>query len=106
MAKYFIRVELHCAKGNEYDRLHELMEQQGCHRALFTGDPAKKLEPGLAMISQFRQLPTGTYILESPFSIDRVVMNIADIASRVEPNPMVVVVDCADMRHANLPLAS
>lgn len=103
MAYYFIRVELHGANESDYNSLHELLKDKGYQRSIYVGDPAKVQPPGLAMLAQFRKLPTGTYTLKSNVHIDTVITQVTDIASRVKTNPMVVVAECMAIRYCNLP---
>ncbi len=52
MANYLARVELHNAKYEDYERLHETMRQRGFVRIIVANDGKKY------------QLPTGTYVAE------------------------------------------
>ena len=53
MANYLARVELHNAKYEDYEKLHEAMSQRGFARTI-VADDRKKYE-----------LPTGTYVAEN-----------------------------------------
>ena len=50
MASYFARVELHAADSDDYDVLHESMQNRGFGRTIKGND------------SVTYQLPTGTYV--------------------------------------------
>jgi hypothetical protein len=53
MANYLARVELHNAKYEDYETLHEAMRQRGFVRTIAANDGKKY------------QLPTGTYVVEN-----------------------------------------
>jgi protein-disulfide isomerase-like protein with CxxC motif len=52
MANYLARVELHNAKYEDYETLHEAMRKRGFGRIIVANDGKKY------------QLPTGTYVVE------------------------------------------
>jgi hypothetical protein len=53
MANHLARVELHNAKYEDYEKLHEAMRQRGFARTIVANDGKKY------------QLPTGTYVAEN-----------------------------------------
>jgi hypothetical protein len=89
MPTFVLRVELHRAGSEDYDRLHGLMERSGFHRTIDVSEPC--------------YLPTGEYRYESTTESVVVVAQKAErIAAAVRPNPAIVVSECANIAIAGL----
>lgn len=74
MAKYTVRVELHDAEGNDYDKLHEEMKKRGFSRIL--------------KINGVRyHLPTAEYSMVAISSRVRVLKRAEAAANAVKPHP-------------------
>ncbi|MDH0767867.1 type V toxin-antitoxin system endoribonuclease antitoxin GhoS [Citrobacter freundii] len=80
MTSYIARVEISGGDASEYKKLHESMESIGFKRTIF-GDNGKESE-----------LPTGTYVSNTPDSIDSVRGKIQRVASAVsDKTPQIIV---------------
>ncbi|EKI7188621.1 hypothetical protein PF914_000991 [Salmonella enterica] len=104
MAKYFIRVELqNVNESTDYDKLHEYMRNEGYKReykkdtSLGLASTLYPSEPSLTY-----RLPTAVYITETFATVGEVLKHVEIIASRVKPDPMVVVVEYTSIAFCNL----
>lgn len=80
MTSYIARVEISGGDASEYKQLHESMEGIGFNRTI-RGDDGKTSE-----------LPTGTYVANSPESIESVREKIKRVASTVSnKTPQIIV---------------
>lgn len=89
MANYLARVELHDAKYEDYETLHEAMRKRGFVRTIVANDGKKY------------QLPTGTYVAEKTNATLEQAYN-ASTAAAAETGKTywVIVVDWASARFA------
>ncbi|KMJ45443.1 hypothetical protein AB204_08960 [Xenorhabdus khoisanae] len=69
MVRYMVRVELHGAESNEYEKLHESMESIGLYKTLLS-DTRRPLK-----------LPQGTYQGESNLSAKELCFKVLKVAS-------------------------
>ncbi|MEH4800602.1 DUF2622 domain-containing protein [Atlantibacter hermannii] len=75
MTNYTVRVELHDAKGDDYDKLHDEMRKQGFSKRIKIGD-------------DIWELPTAEYSLRSDSTTKAAVLKKAEIAAKkVQPYP-------------------
>lgn len=87
MANYLARVELHNAKYEDYETLHEAMRQRGFVRTIVANDGKKY------------QLPTGTYVAEKTTATLEQAYSAAQAAAKeTGKSSWVIVVDWTSAR--------
>jgi hypothetical protein len=91
MANYLARVELHNAKYEDNETLHEAMRQRGFVRTIVANDEKKY------------QLPTGTYVAENTTAILQQAFSAAQAAATATGKAFwVIVVDWTSARFSLL----
>ena len=91
MARYTVRVELHNADNDDYESLHEYMEEEGFTRYIVDKDGEKY------------QLPTAEYNISSSGDKYAVLEKAKRAASRTGKRYMVLVTTSAGRTWHNLP---
>ena len=91
MARYTVRVELHKADSDDYETLHEYMEEEGFLRYITDGDGVK------------HQLPTAEYNISSNGDKYAVLNRAKQAASRTGKRYMVLVTESNGRTWYNLP---
>lgn len=75
MTSYTVRVELHGAESDEYEKLHAEMAKEGFEKFILIG-------------TDFYKLPTAEYsLVDSPLSIHEVTEKASKAAKNVQPQP-------------------
>jgi len=92
MARYTVRVELHEANQNDYEDLHDYMQQEGFRRYI-TDDKGKKY-----------QLPTAEYNIDDPGNKNAVLAKTRKAAARTYKEYMVLVTTSGGRAWHNLPV--
>lgn len=92
MARYTVRIELHRADNDDYETLHEYMEEKGFLRYIVNGDGNKY------------QLPTAEYNISSGSDKDAVLGKAKQAASRTGKRYMVLVTESDGRTWYNLPV--
>lgn len=78
MAKFTVRVEMHNADSEDYDKLHKKMEAKGYSREISSN-------------GKTFQLPSAEYICEKNLEVTAVRDEVKDIAKTVKPSPNILV---------------
>jgi predicted nucleotidyltransferase len=91
MARYTVRVELHKADSDDYETLHEYMEEEGFLRYVTDDDGAR------------HQLPTAEYNISSNSDKYAVLNRAKQAASRTGKRYMVLVTESNGRTWYNLP---
>lgn len=84
MASFTVRVELHKAEPEDYENLHEKMENKGYSREI-TGDNGKKYK-----------LPNAEYAASKHMTSSEVRDEVIEIAEKVKMDPLVLVTKSED----------
>lgn len=75
MTSYTVRVELHGAESDEYEKLHDEMAKEGFEKVILIG-------------SVYYKLPTAEYsLVDSPLTIYEVTEKASKAAKIVQPHP-------------------
>lgn len=80
MTKFTVRVELRNSEDADYDELHKEMESAGFSRTITITDTG-----------EIYDLPNAEYLFESDEEIDDVGILARNTASKIKPNPRILV---------------
>ena len=90
MAKFTVGVELHDAEPEDYERLHELMENAGFSRTIRASN------------GTLYQLPTAEYNVEGNYDIDGVLRSAVSAANLTGRNHGILVTESAGRKWQGL----